>query len=211
MRTGVFNKTAVFAAAFAAMVSAGPTAAQPVQEKYHGALPIGAKWEMTQKNTGSYGTDRQVQFTRMPDTTWKGAPAMAISNSAGGTLLTRPEDGFWLAALAGGNPVISYEPALGFQYPWAVGRSWTQHYKTTNAKGELAEFDFSCTVEAYEKVAVPAGTFDAYRFACKTTQGSNDVMWASPGVGFVKLRLERSAGHPAGAGTQDAVMSVRPN
>lgn len=206
------RKSATCSAVLAGMLAGGFAAAQPVTQKWWGPPAIGATWEVAQKNTGSFGADRQVQTTRMPDTIWKGAPATALAGSAGGTLLMRQEDGHWMAFLGpDGTPAVTYDPPMGWPFPLAVGKSFNMTSKMTNAKGAVTEVTASCAIEAWEKVEVRAGSFDAYRIACKNNLGEDGVYWSSPSVGaFVKTRLQRSASHPAGAGTQETELLVRP-
>lgn len=206
-----FQKSAAVSAVFA-IVGSGLAAAQPVTEKWSGPPPVGARWESAQKNTGSFGTDRQVKMTRLPDTTWKGAPALAISNVGAGTLLMRPDDGHWMAALGpDGAPAVTYDPPMGWLFPLAVGKKFDMNSRMTNAKGTVTDVSASCAIEAWEKVEVRAGSFDAYRIACKNNLGEEGVYWTSPDVGsFVRTRLQRSASHPAGAGTQESELVVSP-
>lgn len=207
-----FKKSATFFAVFAGMLGGGFAAAQPVTEKWWGPPPIGAKWESAQKNTGSFGSDRQMKMTRLPDATWKGAPVIAVGNAGGGTMLMRQEDGHWLAGMGpDGTPAVTYDPPMGWSFPLAVGKSFNMNSRVTNAKGAVTEVTASCTIEAWEKVEVRAGSFDAYRIACKNNLGEDGIYWTSPSVGaFVKTRLQRPASHPAGAGTQESELVVRP-
>jgi hypothetical protein len=60
------------------------------------------------------------------------------------------------------------------------------------------------TVEAFEEVTVPAGTFKAFRVRASNNMGEQSVNWLSPELGlFVKGRTERTAEHPAGAGVRE--------
>lgn len=188
---------------------AGPA---PVTEKWTGPPPVGATWETAQKNTGSFGSDRQVKSTRLSDTTWKGTTVIATTGSSG-TLLTTMDEGRWLAFLApDGTPAVTFDPPIGWTYPLAVGRNFDMSYKATNAKGAVSEVAATCTVESWEKVEVRAGSFDAYRIACKNSLGEQGLYWTSPGTGpFIKTRLRRPVIHPAGAGTQDTELVVRPS
>lgn len=197
-------------ALFAAVLGGCATAA-PVAEKWWGPPPVGATWETAQKNTGSFGPDRQIKSTRLPNATWKGGTAIAVRVAAG-TMLMRVDDGHWIAFLApDGKPAMTFDPPIGWAYPLAVGKSFNMGYKMTNAKGAVTEVAGSCTVESWEKVEVGAGSFDAYRIACKNNLGEEGIYWNSPGIGaFIRTRLQRAAGHPSGAGTQESELVVRP-
>jgi hypothetical protein len=204
------NKSAAPAAVFAAVLS-GCAGVGPQMESWVPA-PVGATWEIAQRNTGSYGKDTQLKTTRDADTTWQGAPVIAMATSQGGTLIARPGDGNWIVVLGrDGKPAVSFDPPIGWQYPLKVGKTWTtRHRMTMHATGNSVEFDFSCNVEDFEKVTVRAGTFDAFRVRCKTNLGADDTYWSSPGLGpFVKTRLLRDARHPAGAGTQESELVAK--
>jgi hypothetical protein len=204
------NRSAI-CAVFVLMVGGG-AAAQPVTEKWWGPPPVGASWETAQKNTGSFGSDRQVKSTRLPDAIWKGAPAIALSSSAG-TVLVTLGDGHWLAMLRpDGTPAITFDPPIGWAFPLAVGNSFDMSHKMTDAVGAVTEIGASCTVESWEKVEVRAGSFEAYRIACKNNWGEHGVYWSSPGTGaFIKTRLQRVPGHPAGEGTQETELLKAPS
>lgn len=190
----------------------GCAIAPPVTEKWWGPPPVGANWESAQKNSGSFGSDRQVKSTRLPDATWKGRTAIAVAGP-GGTMLMTMGEGRWLALLGpDGTPAVTFDPPVGWAYPLAVGKSFDMRYKMTNAKGAVTQVSGSCTVESWEKVEVRAGSFDAYRIACKNSLGEDGIYWTGPGIGaFIKTRLQRPARHPLGAGTQETELVVRPS
>jgi hypothetical protein len=203
---------AAFTAALAALMAGGCATVEPQIAEWTPA-PMGSSWEVAQRNTGSYGRDVKFKVTR-GDGTWQGAPAVAMKTSLGGTLLMRPSDGKWLGMLGpDGKPVVSFDPPTGWEFPLKVGKSWSNRHRMTQlATGAVAEFDLSCKVLDFEKVTVPAGTFDAFRINCKSSAGSDDIYWSSPTVQpFVKTRLQRSAGAPQGAGTQEAELVSVPS
>lgn len=167
--------------------------------------PVGATWEVAQRNTGSYGRDVQLQLTRQ-DGTWAGQPAILFPNSQGTTIVTA-RDGHWHAVLGrDGQPMMTWDPPLGFHYPLAVGKSWVTPYRLTlGASGRTLAYDLSCRVEGHEKVSVRAGTFDTFKVACTTTIGNEETYWTEPDLGvFVKTRLLRTDKSPFGPGTQEA-------
>lgn len=184
----------------------------PQQDQWQPA-PVGATWESTQRNTGSFGNrEVQVKATRGAST-WKGAPVVSIALASGGTILQRPQDGNWIALLdRNGQPAVTFDPPVGPQYPLKVGRSWSaKHRMTVLASGQATEFESSCNVEAFEKVTVRAGTFDAFKVRCRNSLGAEDTYWLSPGVHpFIKRTEQRSASHPAGPGTQESELVARP-
>lgn len=205
--TSAIRISTLFAATLlAACAASGPRADRWVPP------PVGAKWDVSQRNTGSFGRDAQFTVTR-GDTSWKGAPAVALATSLGITTVSHPDDGRFLAFLdRNGEPMVSFDPPVGWQYPLHVGRQWTtRHRMTMHARGKTVDYDFSCKVEDYEKVTVRAGTFDAFRIHCTSTIGNEDLYWSSPVDvgGFVKTRLVRTASSPFGPGTQESELVTR--
>lgn len=194
------------AAALAALLLTACATTGPLPYAWTAPAP-GTTWKMAQRNTGSYGQDAQVVVTRAADTSWKGAPAMTLAQSTGTRLLATPQAGRLHAVLApDGRPLISWEPPVGFDYPLQVGKTFKTHHRmTSHARGGLlTEMDFSCAVSAFEKVTVPAGTFDTYKLDC-TAAGTSETYWIAPSVGLgVKTIFVRPAGSPFGAGTQQS-------
>ena len=193
------------------LLVAGCATVQPQIEGYTPA-PMGWSWETAQRNTGSYGKDVQFKVTR-GEGTWQGAPAVTLKTSLGGTIVSRPSDGKWQALLGpDGKPVMTYDPPMGWEFPVKVGRSWaTRHRITMGATGRTMDVELACKVEAFEKVTVRAGTFDAFRIHCTPSSGSDETYWSSPGVApFIKTRLIRPAGSPLGEGTQESELVSKP-
>lgn len=210
MRNRTLTRTAALVAAAALAACAG-RGSGPVMDHWT-AAPAGASWDVAQRNTGSYGKDAQFSWTR-EDMRWKGAPAVGLRGSNGITIVQEPVGGRFISILGPeGKPVFSYDPPIGWVYPLKVGSSWTQRQRmTVHASGKTLDFDFSCKVEGYEKVAVKAGTFDAFRIHCTTSTGSDDLYWTSPKLGtFVRTQLRRDASSPFGAGTQETELLTTP-
>jgi len=175
--------------------------------------PVGTSWAQSQRNTGSFGQDRQTTTTRVADVDWKGSPAVALK-SAMGTLLQRPADGRWLAFLGpDGKPATTWDPPAGWDLPYGVGSSWKAPRKMTSlSTGKTLEYEWSCTVPAYEKVTVPAGTFDAFRVECKSSTDSEETFWVTPAVHpFLKSKIMRGPKNPFGPGTQEMELVKLPS
>jgi hypothetical protein len=187
------------------MIFGGCAMLAPTVDTYE-PPPLGSSWTVSQRNTGSYGKDVQYQVTR-GEGTWQGKKVIAFKSSRGATIMAAPDSGGWLAIVgADGKPVLSWEPAIGWQYPLYVGRTWTtSHRQTMHAANRTLSLDSTCKVEGYGDVSVAAGTFKAFEIACSNTVGSNDRYWYSAEMGiFVKTNLTRDAKSPAGPGTQQA-------
>lgn len=195
-----------------AVVLGGCTTVAPTVGAWKPA-PVGASWAAQQRNTGSFGKDTQTAPTRVADVMWNGAPAIAIKTAAG-TLLQQPTDGRWLAFLGpDGKPVRTFDPPLGWTQPIAVGGTWKVQQKVTYVpNGRTFEYEWGCTVAAYEKITVPAGSFDAFRLECASSTDMQDTYWVSPGVHpFLKVRSVRGPKNPAGPGTQETELLKLPS
>ena len=205
------TRAVVQGAAAAALAACAGSVGGPVMSHWTPA-PEGASWEVAQRNTGSFGQDARITWTR-EDMRWKGAPAIGLKNSLGNTLVVEPVGGRWITMLGPeGRPVVSFDPPIGWVFPLTVGKTWSQHQRMVlHASGKTVEFDFTCKVEDFQKVTVRAGSFDAFRIHCTSTAGADEAYWVSPGVGsFVRTQLRRDAGNPLGAGTQEQELVSRP-
>jgi len=190
----------------------GCTAIAPTADVWKPA-PVGTSWTTQQRNTGSYGKDMQATITRIADIPWKDSPAVALKTGSG-VLLQQPADGRWLALLApDGRPAVTFDPPAGWSQPIGVGNSWKRPQKTTNMiTGKSTEHEWSCTVPAYEKITVPAGTFDAMRVECSSTMDAQDTYWVATTVHpFLKTKSVRGSKHPSGPGTQETELLKLPS
>ena len=206
------TRTAMCWAAFAAILGGCATSAPPVG--MWTPAPVGMSWAAMQRNTGSFGKDVQTATTRVADMDWKGSPAVALKTATGGILLQQPADGRWLAFLAtDGKPVTTFDPPAGWTLPIAVGSHWKEPRKVNFlSSGKTREYEWNCTVPAYEKVTVPAGTFDAYRVECTSSLDAQDTFWVSPAVHpFLKTKAIRGPKHPDGVGTQETELLKVPS
>jgi len=112
------------------------------------------------------------------------------------------------ASTTDGKPIHSYHPyeAL-YNWPLWVGKSWPSELQLKVYQSSLTldlKFDFA--VEAFEEVAVPAGTFTTFRIR-RTSPNDRMVVWYEPKLGLeVKRDWERFATHPSGPGTHQMEM-----
>jgi len=170
---------------------------------------IGSTWQMSQRNTGSYGKDAEIMLTR-EDATYDGHPVVAVTSTTQGFTLMITPDAKWRAIVGrDGKPMVTYDPPIGYVYPLKVGKSWSTHHRENNlALKRVSEFDYTCNVESFEKVTVKAGTFGAFKIVCDN-ELSRTVTWVSPEVGLnIKADLERKAANPSGAGRQLSELTV---
>jgi len=163
----------------------------------------GSTWQMSYRNTGSFGKDAEVVVTR-GEATWQGSKVGKMTRSDNGMGILILPDGKWAAVVGrDGTPVMTYEPPIGYEYPLKVGKSWDTRHKVTNlATKAVVDYRYSCTVEALDRVTVRAGTFDAFRIACEN-EHSRNVWWYDPAHGVnVKVDNVRKPGAPEGVGSQ---------
>jgi hypothetical protein len=187
---------AVGAALLAACASVGTGVAWNI-------LPAGSTWQVSQRNTGSYGKDTTFLITR-GDALWEGKQVVTFTNSESGIRVMALPDGRWVSILGrDGKTLATYDPPIGYVYPLSVGQSWSTTHQMTTAKG-TREINYSCTVEGREQVAVPAGNFDTMKIVCESPV-SRDVSWTATDMGIhPKQEFQRFANHPQGAGTQQS-------
>ncbi len=191
---------------------AGCASTPPVAEKFN-SVAYGTQLEYHRKSSGSYGNfDDRVTWNHQPGT-WQGQPAMiAASPQAGAQLYESKTHG--LVALLGrdGKPAVSYDPPLAYRWPMKVGDSWSsQHQVTFHANGRTMPLTMNYRVETYEKVSVPAGSFNAYLMVITDSNGEVQRVWIAPAdsISVVKRTLERPATHPQGAGRLEGELLLR--
>lgn len=79
----------------------------------------------------------------------------------------------------------------GSLWPLAVGNTASWRYTTTNSRGETDAQNYrNCTVETTEQVAVPAGTFDAFKVVCDERRRLR-TFWYAPEVDAVVRSMVR--------------------
>jgi hypothetical protein len=183
-----------------ALLSSG-CAMAPKAERYV-PPPMGASWSFSQANSGSYGSAaRQTTSRRVQDA--QGGRLLAFEGTDA-TILADPGTGRWHSWVKGDTPLLSWNPPIGYEWPLEVGKTWTKDYVfTMHAAKREVPLKVTQTVEAYEDVTVPAGTFKAFRIRSTNSMGDDNVNWFSPELGiFVKGDLRRTEKHAAGAGTR---------
>ena len=166
---------------------------------------VGAAWTAATRDTGSFGSGTsQLNGKFLPNRTWQGREVHAFEAGGFTTLMSTGKANF-IVTLKGDAPVTSWNPPIGWQWPLEVGKSWTARTKQTNHAAKTAiDLEYTQTVEAYEQITVPAGTYQTFRVRTVNSLGDENVQWWSPDTGiFMKQSLRRSAKHPAGAGTRE--------
>ena len=193
------------AALAAALVSGGCAVTEPkVQGPVY--LPIGSSWTSTQSNTGSYGKGRVTLSSKVTgDRDWQGRKVRVIEGSQTSVLLDSVSSN-WVTLLSKGKPVLSWDPPIGWDYPLAVGNTWsTKHRLTIHAAKRTVPLEVKWNVEAYEEVTVPAGNFNTFRIRSTDNLGNDNVTWWSPEIGlFIKRIQTRTSKSRSGPGTRES-------
>lgn len=179
------------------------------------SLAPGTTWVNAVRSTGSYGKENgELRTTRVAgERIWQGRKVFVYENTTTGiSTFTDPDTGRWIATARGDQPLLSFEPPLGWDRPLEVGKTWSRKHKFTNhATKTSGEFVGNWKVEDYEDVTVRAGTFRAYKVVYSDNLGTESVVWWNPETDvWVKQSNRRSARHPAGPGTNDFELVSRP-
>ena len=195
-----------------ALVSAGCGMMAPRADKYP-QPQAGTTWTSMLRDTGSYGSgSSQPTGKFLPNRNWQGREVHAFEFAGLTTLMTQGNANF-IVQLRGDAPVITWDPPVGWQWPLEVGKTWTRNTTMTlHAAKQTTPIEYTNTVEAYEEVTVPAGTFKTFRVRTVNSVGDENVQWFSQEAGIhIKQSLRRTVKHPAGAGTRDVeVVSYTP-
>lgn len=169
--------------------------------------PLGTTWTNTVQSTGSYGSgSRQVPGKRS-ERTLQGSTVVQFDGAAG-SILARP-NGDWLGIYKGDSPVLTWDPPLSWQWPLEVGKSWTRAQRVTNhGTKQTTSYELTQTVEGFEDVTVPAGTFKTFKISTVNSLGDDNMLWFSPELGiFVKQINKRTDKHDQGPGTQTSELT----
>jgi hypothetical protein len=198
----------------AALLLAGgcATPPPPPADKYL-APAAGSSWSYLMRSSGSFGEARVEVPVKVEEVTFEGR--RVLSFEAGGQRQIQDRNGALIAVTdAQGRVQQRYEPPLGFEWPLAVGKSWTREHTVQLAgNARPVPFKASWVVEAYEMVSVPAGRFGAWRMRYSDSFGEAHTVWSTPdtmGI-FVKRVSERPASFtPGGAGQRTMELQTVP-
>lgn len=186
-----------------AMVSGGCAVAPRMDGPF--IVEAGSSWTSERRDTGSFGKGTAQQTIKaLGEQTWQGRRVRATELPQG-TRLTDAVTGEWLAMVKGDKTLMTWEPSLGYDWPLTVGKSFARDYRFVNhVTKQSTDIRSTMTVEAFEDVTVPAGTFKAFRIRYTDSLGVESVSWFNPdGAGWVKIQSTRSSKFPAGPGTQE--------
>jgi len=173
------------------------------------APPKGSVFTYHRKSSGSFGAyDGPVTWT-VGRRDWNGQPLTSwTSTTHGGQLLDPKTNGVVVQLNLKDQPAFTYSPPIAFDWPLAVGKSWTSVHQMTPGSNPLT---MQYKVEALEDVTVPAGTFKAYKVVSTSSFGDVEQVWTTPAQGIATLKriADRPASHPLGAGHLEGVLTSR--
>jgi hypothetical protein len=171
--------------------------------------PAGSTWTTSLKVSGSFGSGvREETLESMGEVDWEGRRVMGIHIRGRAQLLFDMERRI-VAQTRDGKTIQTYHPyeAL-YEWPLFVGKSWSSDFQVKNLEhNRTGDYKYVFTVEAFEEITVPAGTFKAFRIRRSTSPRDTFVHWYEPRLGVeVKRDWERFEGHMLGAGTYQMEM-----
>lgn len=82
----------------------------------------------------------------------------------------------WGSILVGSSGSRLDPASQALKFPLELGKAWEQKYDVLTSSGARSRVDASSKVLAYEKVATPAGEFDAFKV--ETSGWVNGVSWS---------------------------------
>ena len=199
MKYAIHAGVAIAAAFLSASCANVPSGERPAN------VAANSSWTYERRDTGSFGKGSAYATVRaLGERTWQGRKVLA-TETVQGIRLSDPDKGEWLAMVKGDTTLMTWEPSLGYDWPLVVGKSFGRNFSVVNHVTKLTtEVKSTMTVQSYEEVTVPAGTFKAFRIHYADSLGAESVNWFSPdAVAWVKIQSKRDSRFPAGPGTQD--------
>jgi len=166
--------------------------------------PPGSTLTMNFKSTGSLGSGtREVTVQWLGEVDWDGKRVMGLQVGAPGNYSYIDAQRRVLATVRDGKPNLTFHPyEAEFDWPLFVGKSWRSEQQVTyHDRNQTLEEKLVYTVEAFEEITVPAGTFKTFRIQLVTPE-QREVRWYEPRLGMIiKRDWERYAANPFGVGT----------
>ena len=160
----------------------------------------GTRWRASFIN--AQGVTNTTLYTVLDDGMHAGKP---VYRRRGGRSTTVFDKGTanQVATLRDGKESESYLPHAGtLDWPLYVGKSWTSRYVYRDLVRETSidPVQYEYRVETYEKVVVPAGTWDTFRIASRNVNGTSlSTIWYAPELKLIVKRInETTARHSSG-------------
>ena len=212
MDTHHTSRRLLLASLLPGMWLAGCASAPPTAEKFVD-VPPGTVFEYHRKSSGSYGQYDDRVAWKNRDTVWQGQPVIFSESPQAGIQVYERQSKGMVATLTGQEkPVLSYAPPISYHWPMKVGDQWTtEHQITVHATGKVMALKVHYSIESYQPVNVPAGTFNTYKVVMTDSSGEVQQVWVAPAdsVNTVMRILDRPATHPQGAGHLEGVLMSR--
>jgi hypothetical protein len=199
-----FQRGLIAVGAALTLLGSGCGLMAPKSERYP-PPQAGTTWTTMVRDSGSYGSgSAQLTGRFLPDRMWQGKEVHAFEFGGLTTLMTQSDANF-IVQLKGETPTLTWDPPVGWLWPLEVGKTWTRKSTLTiHAAKRAVDYEYTQTVEAYEDVTVPAGTYKTFRVKTTSTLGDENVVWWSPDLGlFIRSRLARTAKNALGPGTRE--------
>lgn len=148
--------------------------------------------------SGSWGgTSQERRFVFQGDREWRGRKLLSYGTFHLDDRLR------YVVRIRDGRVTESWDPHYSpIEFPLFVGRSWTTRFAYANQETgrSYPNVHLPFAVQAFEKVTVPGGTFDAFRIS-GAEAGVQWTYWYAPEVTFVtKIRVGRTRESPSGPG-----------
>ena len=200
-------KPVLFLIALLAVLPSVPAHAQTDAPKAERPVwpPPGSTITMSIKVSGSLGSGtREVTAQYLGEVDWGGKRVMGIQQGNPGNYSYIDAQRRVLTTVRDGKPNLTFVPyEAEYDWPLFVGKSWdSEHQVIFHDRNHMLEEKLVYTVEAFEEITVPAGTFKTFRIQLVTPE-KREVRWYEPKLGMeMKRDWERLAAHPSGAGAQ---------
>ena len=165
-----------------------------------GFPPSGTRWMA--RFISATGVTTTNLYRVVDDETHDGKPVHRINWGTSAELYDKGTANY-IATLRNAKAVVSYTPHAGtFDWPLYVGKSWSARYvyRDLIRQTTIDSVQYDCHVETYEKVVVPAGTWDAFRITSKNVDGTSlSTIWYAPDLKLIVKRInETTARHSSG-------------
>lgn len=160
------------------------------------------------------GPPRMRRWRVLEDGMFRERPVFRVALGQADMVLFDKETRSWVANLVEAMPRLAAFPHQGeFAWPLWVGKRWTHHYtywdsQRPSPSGRQSRPQESVWLaEAFERVDVPAGTFEAFRIKGTTSAGAKvatvRTLWYAPAVALVvKYLIERTSDNLYGSGVE---------
>jgi len=110
---------------------------------------------------------------------------------------TSDADGFWQFGRNEGHGWVMFAPPAMYPNHFSLGYTWKQEFDAVDGLGHVLRHETSALrLVAFERVTVPAGTFDCAKLEGAFTHGAErqrTTIWLAPKTGVVRM-IERKAG-----------------